>query len=199
MWVRGAAIRPVPKYARLRRASLDAAAARVEAAQNTGTLIKHLTQFEHAQPALAKEVNRLLDRPLDETSKAAGLFMCASVWLAFSEVFGDDLECVSKEALKATEESIRVEEDLRREHAEEPLDLEDIVMIEQPDIIAWVHEYVDAATDASRALAEEPEQETEVDVDDLHLVYRLTLTLALALSYAVAAPQKTETEHEILA
>jgi hypothetical protein len=190
MWVRGAAIRPVPKYARIRRPALLAAAARVEAAQNTGALAKHLAQFEHSQPALAK--------------KAAGLFMCASVWLAFAEVFKESLECVSKEALAATEESLRVEEELRREHAEEPLDLEDVVMLEQPDIVAWVHEYVDAATDGTLAQERDDEGdagnvEVEVDVDDLHLVYRLTLTVALALSYAVALPQKTETEHEILA
>jgi hypothetical protein len=193
MWVRGAAIRPVPAYARVRRAQLERAGRRIEAATDSDDLAQHLVRFERAQPELAAQVNRILERPLDETARALGFYVCAALWMAFEDTFGARLTRITREALHATEESIRVEEELRREHAEEPLDLEDVVMLEQPEVVEWVHEHVDAATDVSG-----DDANLEVDVDDLHLVYRTALTLALALSYGVDPPEG-EIAKEIMA
>lgn len=186
----------MPKFAHLRRSVLDHVGKRIEHATETDELALHLARFERAQPELAIQVNRILERPLDETARALGFYLCACLWMGFEEAFGPRLARVSREALHATEESIRLEEELRREHAEEPLDLEDVVMLEQPEIVEWVHEHVDAATDVS--LDEATGDTSEVDVDDLHLVYRTALTLALALSYGVSPPEG-EIAKEIMA
>jgi hypothetical protein len=184
MWVRGAAIRPVPAYAHLSRGALETASRLFEGEPGSDRLAAAMARFEAEQPDLSRQVNRVLDRPLDETAKALGSFLCLCIWLAFSESFGARLAALSKDAIAATDESIRVEEELRREHAEEPLDLEDVVLLEQPHVVEWVHEHVDAATDLSRE-----EGEGEVDVDDLHLVYRTALAMSLSLSYGVSPPE----------
>jgi DNA-binding protein Fis len=51
--------------------------------------------------------------------------------------------------------------------------------MEQPDILGFIHEHLDAALDANA---------NEVDVDDVRTVYQMVLVEVLALSYAVRAP-----------
>jgi hypothetical protein len=132
MWVRGAAIRPVPRYAVVERPTLER-----------------------------------IERELAEDAPRA-----------------------RADALKATEEAIELEEELRAAHGDEPLDLDDVVSIEQPDVLAFVHEHVDAALDpTTRPGAAEGApggaESREVDVDDVHAVYRATVLLTLCLSHAV--------------
>lgn len=215
MWVRGAAIRPVPPYAVVGRDVLeqveeelagDARDARgvlisadeprgvggtramftaVTAADETGgvdlrsELDDAFGRFEQTQPAVAQLAASVLARPLDETALALGYFLTIAVWLAFERTFGARLHAVSDDELKAAEDALTLEEELRATHAEEPLDLDDVMAIEQPGILAFVNEHVDAALEPSDADGH------DVDVDDVHLVYRMVLVLTLALSHAV--------------
>ena len=90
----------------------------------------------------------MLSRPLDETALALGYFLSIAIWLAFERTFGEPrLREVSEDALAATEQAIALEEELRAAHGDEPLDLDDVVSIEQPNVLAFVHEHVDAALD----------------------------------------------------
>ena len=62
--------------------------------------------------------------------------------------------------------------------------------LEQPHVLAFVHEHVDAALDPSARIegdAAEGEQSArpDIDVDDVHAVYRSTVLLTLCLSHAV--------------
>lgn len=186
MWVRGAAIRPVPRHAVVDAAVL----ARVERelADDTqsarGDLDEAFARFERTQPRLADRVGAVLSRPLDETALALGYFLSIAIWLAFERTFGERLSEVSADELRATEDSIALEEELRAAKGDEPFDLDDVVSIEQPGVLAFVHEHVDAALDVvARA---EGGDDREVDVDDVHVVYRAILVLTLALSHAVA-------------
>jgi hypothetical protein len=181
MWVRGAAIRPVPPYALVRRETLERVSLRLRRSHEI--FAEAAKTFDLEQPHLATQVRRVLERPLDETVRAVGGLVAVTVWTAFRESFGTRLLLLTREAVLATEESLKLEEELRREHAEEPLDLEDVVHMEQPGVVEWIHEHVDAVTDVSQ-----PDSEGEIDVDDLHLVYRTALTMTLALSYAVTPP-----------
>jgi hypothetical protein len=140
-------------------------------------------RFEQRQPCLADRMSTLLSRPLDQTALALGYFLSIAVWLAFERSFGDRLSEVTSESLRATEESLALEEELRAQHAEEPLDLDDVMSIEQPGVLAFVHEHVEAALEGS-ARAESGE-ERDVDVDDVHIVYRAILVQTLALSHSV--------------
>lgn len=187
MWMRGVAVRPVPVTARITRSALDAVARNLWG--NEDTRLPPLYQrFEAQQPALAAHVRALLARNMDVAARAMGTYLTVCVWSAFRDTFGSKLGTVPPEAILATEEALRVEDELRRNHAEEPLDLDDVVLREQPDAVGWVHEQVDAITEVDE------DDGRAVDVDDLHFVYRTILALVLSLSYAVAVPGGDATE-----
>jgi hypothetical protein len=184
MWVRGAAIRPVPAFAVVGRAVIDGVerALSQEGDAADRELARWFERFEKTQPEIARRANELLSRPLDETALALGYFLTVAVWLAFDRSFHGRLEEVSAEALSAAEAALALEEELRAAHTDEPLELDDVMAIEQPSVVAFVHEHVDAALEG-------PAEDGEVDVDDVDLVYKLVLLETLALSHAVAAPQ----------
>jgi hypothetical protein len=187
MWVRGAAIRPVPRYAVVGAATLDQIERELadDSQRARDELDGAFARFESTQPHLADAISQLLSRPLDETALALGYFLSIAIWLAFERTFGEArLREVSPDALKATDEAIELEEELRAAQGNEPLDLDDVVSIEQPNVLAFVHEHVDAAVDPT---AEAPPSGAERDVDaqDVHSVYRATVLLTLCLSHAV--------------
>jgi hypothetical protein len=206
MWVRGAAIRPVPRYAIVDASTLESIER--ELADDTPRSREELDlafgRFESTQPQLADALSRVLARPLDDTALALGYFLTIAIWLAFERTFGSTrLREVSDDALTATEEAIKLEEELRAAQGDEPFDLDDVVSIEQPNLLAFVHEHVDAAIDPSRDAAAsgtvarrdavaveavtsgDPHPGREVDVEDVHVVYRGILLLTLCLSHAV--------------
>jgi hypothetical protein len=190
MWVRGAAIRPVPKYAIVDAAALEQIERGLadESAEARSELDGAFARFEATQPELSDAISQVLSRPLDETALALGYFLSIAVWLAFERTFGPArLREVSCDALRATEEAIKLEEELRAAHGDEPLDLDDVVSIEQPNVLAFVHEHVDAALEPRPAggEGEEAEEPREVDADDVHSVYRAIVLLTLCLSHAV--------------
>lgn len=188
MWVRGAAIRPVPPHAVV-DASILARVER-ELADDTesarGELDEAFARFERTQPQLAERIAAVLGRPLDETALALGYFLSIAIWLAFEHTFSDRLAQVTEDELRATEASIALEEELRASHGDEPFDLDDVVSIEQPGVLAFVHEHVDSALDVVARAQGGDGDEREVDVDDVHAVYRAILVLTLALSHAVS-------------
>lgn len=187
MWVRGAAIRPVPRYAIVGARSLDQIERELadDSSRARDALDEAFARFESTQPNLADAISRLLSRPLDETALALGYFLSIAVWLAFERSFtGSRLREVSLDALKATEEAISLEEQLRAAHGDEPLDLDDVVSIEQPSVLAFVHGHVEAALDPCAPRAHE-RLGRDVEVDDVHAVYRAIVLLTLCLSHAV--------------
>lgn len=137
-------------------------------------------RFDRTQPELSEYVEELLESPLDETALALGHFLVIAVWMAFDRSFGPRLSQVTKDALAATIAAVKLEEELRAEHAEEPLDLDDVIAIEQPRVLSFVNEHVDAALEVG-----EGDNGKDTDVDDVHAVYRAVVIITLALSHAV--------------
>jgi len=166
-----------------------------ESAEARSELDGAFARFESTQPELSDAISQVLSRPLDETALALGYFLSIAVWLAFERTFGAPrLREVSADALRATEEAINLEEELRAAHGDEPLDLDDVVSIEQPNVLAFIHEHVDAALEPRAPLsgaaseaesADEVTELREVDADDVHAVYRAIVLLTLCLSHAV--------------
>jgi hypothetical protein len=181
VWVRSSAIRPVPSYARVPEHALDAVRENLseddEAAREQ--LDDAFDRFERTQPALAERMAETLGKPLDDTALALGYFLSLAIWLAFEQVHGDHMTEVGADELKATEELLALDEDLRRADPAEALDSDDVIAMEQPHLLAFVHEHVDATLEAHA---------DEVDVDDVHQVYRAVLIEILALSYGVERP-----------
>jgi hypothetical protein len=193
MWVRGAAIRPVPRYAVVDAATLDEIERELadDSPRAHGELDGAFARFESTQPHLADVLSQLLAKPLDDTALALGYFLSIAIWLAFERTFGEArLREVSQDALEATEQAIKLEEELRAAQGDEPFDLDDVVSIEQPNVLAFVHEHVDAALDPAlreraTATASAGAEKGDVDVDDVHSVYRAIVLLTLCLSHAV--------------
>ncbi len=206
MWVRGAAIRPVPRYAVVDASTLEQIERELadDSPRARGELDGAFARFEATQPNLADAISQVLSRPLDETALALGYFLSIAIWLAFERTFGEHrLREVTQDAIEATEQAIKLEEELRAAHGDEPFDLDDVVSIEQPNVLEFVHEHVDAALDPAlrvgdslapapppspmdaAAEAPAPAEEREVDVEDVHGVYRAIVLLTLCLSHAV--------------
>ena len=120
-----------------------------------------------------------LGRPLDETALALGYFLALTLWLAFEKAHGSHLDEVTEEQLAATDELLTLDEELRRADSAESLDSDDVIAMEQPHVLSFVHEYSYATLDAHAE---------DIDVDDVHVVYRTVLVEVLALSYAVRRP-----------
>jgi hypothetical protein len=182
VWVRSAAIRPVPSYASVPAHVLSAVETQL-ADDDHGArekLSEAFSRFEETQPALAGHVSELLSRPLDETALALGYFLSLAVWLAFDRHFDGALGEVTATALEGVAEALDLDEELRRADPTEAVESDDVVAMEQPHVLAFVHEHVDAALEANA---------DEVDVDDVQRIYRLVLVETLALSYAVQPPR----------
>jgi hypothetical protein len=137
-------------------------------------------RFERAQPALAAHVADALSRPLDETALALGYFLALTVWLAFERAHGVHIDEITEEQIAATDELLTLDEELRRADPAEALDSDDVIAMEQPHVLSFVHEHIDATLDAHAE---------EIDVDDVHVVYRVVLVEILAMSYAVRRPE----------
>ena len=211
MWVRGAAIRPVPRFAVVPASTLAAIEKELadDSPRSRDELDGAFARFEATQPHLADAVSQVLSKPLDETALALGYFLSISIFLSFERTFGESrLREVSADCIEATEHSIALEEELRAANGKEPLDIDDVVSLEQPHVLAFVHEHVDAALEpagadgegtAATTLAAAPAKEPrEVDVDDVHSVYRGIVLLTLCLSHAVVAVDGTAREREEL-
>lgn len=181
MWVRSAAIRPVPPYAQLPLAALGRAEAWLSEDESSAEarLNAAFERFERAQPALSAHVGGRLTRLNDEVALALGYFLTLVVWLAFEEAFDSRLGVPDETQLRGVEQSLDLDEELRGADPAEAVDSDDVVAMEQPHALLFIHEHIDTA------LEEYPE---EADVDEVHGAYRVLLVQVLALSYAVSPP-----------
>lgn len=142
-------------------------------------------RFEDTQPALAARLGETLSEPLDETALALGYFLTLSIWLAFEATFGKDVNEITSTELEGVEQALQLDEELRVADPAEAVDSDDVIAMEQPDIVEFVHEHLDAALESSTE---------DVDVEDVHNIYRTVLIEVLALSYAVRSPSNVRLE-----
>lgn len=176
--MRGGAIRPVPRFAVVGRNVLESVEAELARDDEGADIDAIFARFEATQPELASRVSAVLDRRLDHTALALGYFLTMAIWLAFERAFKDNLVEANEDVVRATDAALHLEEELRASSADEPFELDDVVAQEQPDVMAFVHDHLEAALSADAS-------ENDVDIDDVHLVYRLVLLLTLSLSHSV--------------
>ena len=181
MWAKGEAVRPVAAFARLDHKVLDRVESRLSSdddeADDDDLLDEAFERFEQTQPALANHVTTALSRPLDDNALGLGYFLAIALWLTFDEQFGPRLRTVDGDALRATDESIALEEALRAENTRDPATVDDVIAQQQPAAAAFIHAHVEAALDS--------EPGVPASVRDVDSVYRLALVVLLSLSYAV--------------
>jgi DNA-binding protein Fis len=182
MWVRRSAIRPVPSYARIPTHALDALRHELAEGDEEATraqLDDAFERFESCQPVLAEYVTDALSQPLDEAALGLGYFLAISVWLGFEQMHGSELRSVGADELSATRELLLLDEQLRQNDPSDVLETDDVIAMEQPELLEFVHDHVDTTLESHA---------DEIDVDDVHEVYHVVLTEILALSYAVERP-----------
>ncbi len=171
----------MPGYAKVPAAALDSV--RLNLAEDEDEARTQLDEafdrFERQQPALAAHIGDVLSEPLDETALALGYFLALAIWLAFEQAHEHQLEQVSAESIAATQELLALDEELRRADPLESLDTDDIIAMEQPHLLDFVYEHVNATLEANAP---------HIDVDDVDVIYRVILVEILALSYAVYRP-----------
>lgn len=181
MWVRRAAIRPVARHAELSSHALEAVRVKLsfddEATRQA--LDDAFARFEATQPVLAAHISEALSLPLDETALALGYFLTIALWLAFDHSFGSELGEVSETALAGVEDALLLDEQIRLSDPAEAVESNDVIAMEQPHALAFVHEQIEEAL--GEAIG-------PIDVDDVHAIYRLVLIEVLALSYSVRPP-----------
>lgn len=189
MWVKTAAIRPVPAHAQIPVDVLDDVEAWLGGAEDEAAPDEEVSErrlgdvferFERGQPALAQRIGGRLARTKDDVAVALGYFLCLSVWLAFDRHLGERVGLVDETAIESVDAALRLDEELRGEDPSEAVDSDDVIAMEQPHVIAFVAEHIDAALEVHAS---------DVDVDAVHAIYRLVLIELLALSYAVAPPE----------
>jgi hypothetical protein len=184
VWVRSAAIRPVPAFAELTPAVLAEVEEWIgrDEEETEARLNEVFERFEAEQPMLAEHVGVALGRLRDDMALALGYFLTLVVWLSFDRAFGARLGRLDEISLRSVEEAFSLDEELRGADPAEAVESDDVVAMEQPHVLQFVNDHIDAALDVPDA---------PVDVDSVHRVYRLVLVEVLALSYAVAPPAGT--------
>ncbi|RLB52868.1 MAG: hypothetical protein DRI90_21725 [Deltaproteobacteria bacterium] len=181
MWVRSAAIRPVPAYAQLPPevfAEVEQWLGSDEAAAEQ-RLHEAFERFESEQAVLADRIGSALARTSDEVAIALGYFLALAIWLAFAQHRDGTLRTITETAVTSVEEALALDEELRGADPAEGVDSDDVVAMEQPHVLNFVNEHVEAALEVHVG---------EVDVEAVHAMYRLILVEVLALSYAVPPP-----------
>lgn len=178
MWVRRAAIRPVPPYARVPEQVLERVEKSLTASEEQGRDLfsEKFAIFEQSQPILAARVTSLLAKPMGETPLALGYFLSLTVWMSFDESFGFQVQQVDEEEISAAEEILQADEELREESLDETLETDDVIAMQQPALVDFIRDHIDIALEADPI---------GVDVDEIDSVYRMVLLLVMTLSYAV--------------
>ncbi len=171
----------MPSFARIPQYALDRVRDElfVEGDDAHDRLDDAFEDFEEQQPILASFVGQILSRPLSEPAMALGFFLSLSIWLAFEQAHGGDVQQISEDELISTRELVSLDETLRQGESLDPLETADVIGMEQPALVAFVHEHMETTLDL---------QSAKVTADEIQLIYRTVLVEILALSYAVLAP-----------
>lgn len=192
MFVRKAALRPVPSYATVEdrwvhtmEQALDDDEERLQEALDRG-----FRDLDSRQPAVAQYVSNLLAQVTDELAQAVGYFLSVTVFLAFREAFPTRLEVATDDDIAMAEATLDADEELRVDDPEEALETDDIVAMGQPAIVAFVQHHVEQALEQGGE---------EVDVAAIEKVYRGILIEIITLSHAVLAPEGTSPKKAFLA
>lgn len=181
MFLRKAALRPVPKWAVVDDLALDALEATLgeDDEDLQGALDAGYRDMDRHQPALAEFLAREVSSRPDELAQSVGYFLAVVTYLAFKEAFPTRVGVVDEAALRLALETLTVDEQLRADDPEEVFESDDVVAMGQPALVSYVQHHFDEAI----AQADE-----SVDLNAFDVVYRAILVEVIALSHAVRAP-----------
>ncbi len=191
MFLRKAALRPVPAWAVVDEMALDGLEASLgeddEGLQEV--LDAGYREMDRLQPHLAEWLAAEVSSEDDELAQSVGYFLVVTVYLAFREAFPTRLGEVDEAALSIALETLEVDEELRAADPTEVLESDDVVAMGQPAVLAYVQHHFDEAI---------AQADGDPDLDAFDTVYRAILVEVIALSHAVRAPD-AQSQSRILA
>lgn len=191
MFLRKAALRPVPAWAVVDEMALDGLEASLgeddEGLQEV--LDAGYREMDRLQPHLAEWLAAEVSSEDDELAQSVGYFLVVTVYLAFREAFPTRLDEVDEAALNIALETLEVDEELRAADPTEVLESDDVVAMGQPAVLAYVQHHFDEAI---------AQADGDPDLDAFDTVYRAILVEVIALSHAVRAPD-AQSQSRILA
>lgn len=181
MFLRKAAIRPVPTHAVVGEEAIQAVEEQL--GEDEGSLQDALDQgyrdLDRLQPALGTWVAEQVARRDDELVQSLGYFLTVAVFLVFREAFPRRLAEIDTGALQLALDMLAADEELRANDPTEVLDSDDVVAMGQPALLGFVQHHVEQALEQA---------DGELDLSDLDRIYRALLVEVIALSHAVDAP-----------
>ena len=182
MWVNQSAIRPIPPYAKVHPLVIELVRDELLTSNEDieGRLDRAFEGFERSQPILAQRVGEVLEGPLGEAAVALGFFLTLSVWMAFDRAHGSSQGMVSQAGFDSTSELVKLDQKLRQDAQDEALETDDVIAMEQPAIMRFIHEQMTTTLEIHSA---------SIEAEHLARVYRTILVEILALSYAVKVPK----------
>lgn len=191
VFLRKAALRPVPRWAIVDELAIDAlednlgdGEERLQQVLDTG-----YREMDRLQPHLAEWLAGQVSSRKDELAQSVGYFLAVTVYLAFREAFPTRLASVDEISLRLAIDTLSADEELRANDPTEVLESDDVVAMGQPILLSYVQHHFD------EALAQ---ADDDVDLEAFDVVYRAILVEVIALSHAVRSPSG-EAEESILA
>lgn len=184
MFLRKAALRPVPSWAVVDDLAVDSLERRLgdDDASLQATLDGGYREMDRLQPDLAAFLSGEVSRRADELAQSVGYFLAVSVYLAFAEAFPTRLGKADAASIELALQTLEIDEELRANDPSEIYESDDVVAMGQPAITSYVQHHLDGAL----AQADGP------DLEAFDLVYRAILVEVIALSHAVLAPEGSE-------
>ncbi len=181
MFVRKAALRPVPKFAIVDEHVIEGVESSLDEEDEVlqEALDRGYAELDRRQGAISAWMAEELSGTKDELVQSLGYFLVVTVYLAFREAFPTRLQEVGEDDLRMADATLEADEELRADDPTEILDSDDVVAISQPALISFVQHHVHEALDQS---------EGEIDLEQLDRIYRALLVEIIALSHAVASP-----------
>ena len=160
MFLRKAALRPVPRWAIVDEEVIASVEASLEDDEVNlqESLDRGYADLDRLQPSIALWMADELSRKKDELVQSVGYFLSVTVYMAFREAFPTRLREVDEGMLQIAEATLSADEELRAEDPLEILDSDDVLAISQPSLVAYVQHHVGEALDQG---------EGEVDLDEL--------------------------------
>lgn len=181
MFLRKAALRPVPRWATVTDLSIDQLEDELgdSEAELQESLDAGYRTMDRLQPALAGWLAHELSSPPDELAQSVGYFLGVTVFLAFREAFPTRLEPVDEAGLRLALDTLDVDAELRANDPTEVLESDDVVAMGQPALVSYAQHHFDEALSQAGS---------DADLDSFDAVYRCILVEIIALSHCVKAP-----------
>ena len=181
MFLRKAALRPVPRYAVVDEQAMGALEQTLEEEEEglQQALDSAYHELDRRQPVLAQWLAEQVADRSDEMAQSLGYFLAVTVYLVFREAFPTRLGEVDAGGLHIALETLAADEELRANDPTEIFNSDDVVAMGQPVVLGYVQHHLEEALQQAG---------DDADVAELDLVYRAILVEVIALTHAVTAP-----------